>query len=503
MISDIAPGGRSPHTLPDRLKDQPFVGWKYETVPGRAKPAKVPVNPRTGTRASVVDPESWGDHQTAIKAVDRYGLQGLGIVLTRQAGLTGVDLDDARDPDSGSLDRWANLILDRLAGTYAELSPSGRGVHIFVEGVLPPGSRKRVGDVEAYCDRRFLTVTGAVLLDRPLVITPACDGLSWLASTHLRPTCRRGSSLTSPAYAGPDEELLRRALAHPGTGHRLRALLAGDMFDHPSRSEADYELCRILGFWCGGDPNRVERISRASGAYRLKWDEPRGGSTWLRITVEVALGRLNRVYGSSPPKPPKYCEDKSVSPTPLAKSAQLDRLIDYIRALRRRLGRPVALSVRHAARVAGVSNATAARRLNELVRIGKLIRVRGGFWSTSTSEPGAASEFDLQEFTTPGRTDNHGKSRPDAMRTKSSIPTILPPYSLTPLGLFAVWKWSPRARTWLSYGCCPTLEAARAFVGRCCRLTAMWSVGDELWRYRRRRSLEIIRGSDRHREHTA
>jgi hypothetical protein len=487
MISEIVPGGRSPHALPDRLKVQPFVGWKYETVPGRAKPAKVPINPRSGMKASVSDPESWGDHRTASEAVDRFELQGLGIVMTHRAGLTGVDLDDARDPVTGSLDHWADSILERLAGTYAEQSPSGRGVHVFVDGTLPAGCRNRVGDVEAYCDRRFLTVTGAILPDRPLLVTAADGGIPWLAVTHLQPRAAQRSVTVSSAFLGPDDELIRRAIAHPTAGRRLAALLAGDTLDHPSRSEADFELCRILGFWNGGDPDCVERIARASEAYRLKWDEPRGGSTWLRMTVEAALAGLTRVYSSSPPIPPKYCADKSVSPAPVAKAAQLERLIDHIRGLRQRLRRPVSLSVRQAAQAISTSHATAARRLSELLRDEKLIRFRAGFWSKSTGQPGPAAEYDLPEFVLP--TPTHAV---DAKPYGSCSPRM-PPYSRTPLGLYAVWKWAPRAKKWLFYGCCPTMEAAQEVAGRNCLQSGLWSVGEELWLYRRGQSLRIIR----------
>jgi primase-polymerase (primpol)-like protein len=68
-----------------------------------------------------------------------------------------VDLDDCRDPTTGELTSWAQDIVDRL-DSYSEVSPSGRGVHVIVEGELPPG-RNRRGDVEMYDEARFFTVT--------------------------------------------------------------------------------------------------------------------------------------------------------------------------------------------------------------------------------------------------------------------------------------------------------------------------------------------------------
>src|SRR5262249_41475976 len=149
------------------------------------KPAKVPVDPRTGGRASVANPKTWGDYHEATAAAQRFGLAGCGVVLTEGAKLTGIDLDDARDPQTGILDRWAVPILDRLRGTYAELSPSLSGVRAFVEGTLPDGCRNRAGDVEAYSSRRFLTVTGKVLPDCSLAVTDAGGALPWLVAEYL------------------------------------------------------------------------------------------------------------------------------------------------------------------------------------------------------------------------------------------------------------------------------------------------------------------------------
>ena len=253
--------GRLPLCVPERLRELPWVGWKYHAKPDRVKAAKLPINPRTGN-ASVSDPRSWGDFGSALAAAASYDLDGVGVVLTPQVGLTGVDLDDCRDPTTGELDLWARRILDRLPGTYAECSPSRRGVRSFIEGVLPAGCRNRVGDIEAYSAGRFLTITGSVLPDRPLVVTDAAGGLNWLVAEFLTQRKRDAKPLATPGFTGCDAQLLQRAMRQPVTGPRLAALLAGELLDHRSQSEADYELCRILGFWCGGDPVRVMAILR-------------------------------------------------------------------------------------------------------------------------------------------------------------------------------------------------------------------------------------------------
>jgi putative DNA primase/helicase len=71
----------------------------------------------------------------------------------------GADLDDCRNPETGELEEWAAKIVQDLDG-YAEVSPSGKGVHIIVRGKAP---NKKRGKVEAYSSERYFTMTGQVL----------------------------------------------------------------------------------------------------------------------------------------------------------------------------------------------------------------------------------------------------------------------------------------------------------------------------------------------------
>src|SRR5207344_3081678 len=64
---------------------------------------------------------------------------GFGVVLTAAAGITFIDLDHVRDPDSGEIQAWALAVVDTF-DSWAEISVSGTGLHIFVFGQLPgPG----------------------------------------------------------------------------------------------------------------------------------------------------------------------------------------------------------------------------------------------------------------------------------------------------------------------------------------------------------------------------
>ncbi|WP_318571278.1 hypothetical protein [Salinigranum marinum] len=86
-----------------------------------------------------------------------------------------MDLDDCRDSTTGELTSWAQDIVDRL-DSYSEVSPSGRGVHVIVEGELPPG-RNRRGDVEMYDEARFFTVTTDHIEGTPTSVQRRQDAL--------------------------------------------------------------------------------------------------------------------------------------------------------------------------------------------------------------------------------------------------------------------------------------------------------------------------------------
>ena len=115
---------------------------------------------------------------------------GFGIVLTPAAGLTFIDLDDVRDPDTGALDSWAAQMVEKF-DSWAEISVSGTGAHIFVHGTLPgPGFNNyldgvREHRVEAYSVGRFAFLTGhAIEPVRPLAER---QSLVTLLAAHVGP----------------------------------------------------------------------------------------------------------------------------------------------------------------------------------------------------------------------------------------------------------------------------------------------------------------------------
>jgi len=267
--------------IPEALRRVPqWVLWKYELRDGRI--TKVPYTV-FGTRASVNDPDTWTDFETAWHTYTRGEYSGLGFVLTEEAGIVCVDLDHARDGDV-----WEPEALNivRELNTYTEISPSGEGLHIWAFGSLPAGRRRRK-EIEMYSDGRFITVTGYHFAGTP---TDLQERTQQLGDLHRRIFGEPAHTLKvgTPVVLS-DDELIEKAM-NAENGAKFRALWNGDTTGYPSQSEADLAFCSLLAFWTDGDAERIERIfSRSALGQREKW---RTREDYRRRTIRVALQNL-------------------------------------------------------------------------------------------------------------------------------------------------------------------------------------------------------------------
>lgn len=96
---------------------------------------------------------------------------GVGYLMTGPHGVTGVDLDNCRDPRTGKIDEWALEIAAKF-DSYTEVSPSGTGLHIMVAGDVPEDWTNHERGIEVYGgnEARFLCVTGRRIAGPPDVL---------------------------------------------------------------------------------------------------------------------------------------------------------------------------------------------------------------------------------------------------------------------------------------------------------------------------------------------
>jgi len=276
---------------PPELAQRPqWVAWRYVQRPGEPKPTKVPYNARTGRAASTTDPQTWSSYLEACSYAEGHA-DGIGYVLSEDDPYVGVDLDHCRDPESGSIEMWAKVIVRRLA-SYTEISPSQTGLRIFVKGELPPYGRHK-GQIEVYSKARFMTVTGMRYLATSSTINQRQDELAtWHREVFgEKPvlTVVNGHARAPTELA--DTELLTVA-QRANNGGRFLALWNGDYSGYGSQSEADLALVNLLAFYCGPDQARIERLFELSGLMREKWERA-DYRTW---TISKALEGRTEYY---------------------------------------------------------------------------------------------------------------------------------------------------------------------------------------------------------------
>ena len=165
-----------------------WVVWKIERRDDKV--TKVPYwAARPTARASSTEPATWAPFARAVQAAQCPSVDGIGFVFVADDDLVGVDLDHC--VVDGVLHPEAQRIVADLGCGYAELSPSGEGVHIIVRARLT-GTRNRTtatpwGDrLEIYDQGRYFTVTGNSITGAA-EITDAQDALDALIARLLPP----------------------------------------------------------------------------------------------------------------------------------------------------------------------------------------------------------------------------------------------------------------------------------------------------------------------------
>lgn len=290
--------------VPAELRSEPrWVCWRRQDRDGRT--TKLPVDAHTGRMAKSTDPSTWTDFEDAVSAVARWHADGVGFVFGPDRAFTGLDLDHVLT-DGRLADAFRWVVAE--AHTYCEVSPSGDGLHLIFRGPKPDwATRCRRGNVEMYDHDRFFTVTGRVfeghgtLGENPRVVERAYR--SWIGGDPAaapQPRLAKAGPMAGDAASRPgdmgDDELVSRMLAST-RGAAIRALMDGDASAQGGdRSAADMALCSHLAFWCGGDAARMDRIFRASGLMREKWDSRRGATTYGAQTIERAIEGCREFY---------------------------------------------------------------------------------------------------------------------------------------------------------------------------------------------------------------
>ncbi len=263
--------------IPIELKEQNrWVLYRLYWDEKRGKYDKKPFNARTGGMAQSNNPSTWCDYETALQVVDLY--DGLGFMLGD--GIFGVDIDGVEVRDS-----VVNEVLTTL-NSYAEISPSGKGIHVICLGSKPVGACRKA-NFECYDKGRFFTVTGNVI--EPYTALRDCT--ESIKPLHLKYLARQEEKtlLTTPPINGKGKPLDDREVIEKASRNERFSQLYHFGSGSGDASKDDMSLINILIFWTGGNAAQIDRLFRRSALMRYKWDRKQNGSTYGWCTINKCL----------------------------------------------------------------------------------------------------------------------------------------------------------------------------------------------------------------------
>lgn len=234
----------TPTGVPASLQATPrWLLWRFDEN-GQDKPRKVPLR-LDGRFGSSTDPTAWASFDAVVAAykAGTGGADGIGFVFTEDDDIVGVDLDGCRDPVTGAIAPWGRADLDAL-GSWAEVSCTGTGVHVFARGRLASGVKNRSGQREVYATGRYFTVTGQTLDGAPLEVMD----LPHLTDWHADRFPKQGAPVreVSPPAAATRDATRDKPSKRPDKVARARAY-AGNMAPAVSGENGHDTAMRCVG----------------------------------------------------------------------------------------------------------------------------------------------------------------------------------------------------------------------------------------------------------------
>lgn len=255
--------------IPDELKQlRQFVCWKYEDI-GAAKPTKVPYSPVTGYMANVNDPSTWVSFDEAKAYAHNYS--GIGLVLTKSDPYCVMDLDDTQTMPNGQPNpNWETDFKRQKTifthfDSYAELSPGGKGVHIFVKANIEAGRRRSF--IELYSSQRYITMTGNVINAKPIIAAQEKTDALW-EQMGAPPQTVNFNGHSHATYE--DDDILNQA-ADASNGEKFKDLWFGNWQQYyQSQSEADFAFIDIVAFYSKNKEQIIRLFHRSALGQRDK-----------------------------------------------------------------------------------------------------------------------------------------------------------------------------------------------------------------------------------------
>lgn len=292
---------RSVEAIPLVLKEHHhWVLWKWVwREPG--KWVKPPFQTNS-SYASSTNSRTWTTFDKAWEAYQsNEDWNGIGFVLTQDAGIVGFDIDHLGGEESAEADQVTTIV--QTLNSYTEVSPSGNGLRILAIGKLPP-SKRRKGCYEVYDLGRYLTITGDHVEETPLSIEPRQAEIEQVyelifGSEELPSyTVKEGEESVDPygRVGLGDDELLHKIRTSKDSPLFFSLWKRGRPEKHyDSTSEAVWALLCRLAFWTAKDEDQMERLFLRSPLAATEKFRKRG-RPFLRQEIRRAIKAQHTCY---------------------------------------------------------------------------------------------------------------------------------------------------------------------------------------------------------------
>ena len=283
-----------------------WVIWRFEDNPGK-KPRKVPYyangGKRHGEQGGPKDVANLVTFDAAKAAAVRRGFDGVGFATIPQFGICALDFDDCiKDgrihPDVEQL----------LVDTYAEFSPSGKGVRLFFKGDLGNGKAIRGGEygMECFSSRGFVTFTGNTLemtelLGNDDTIAPINDNVRTLYAQRFARSTEPVEVTTSGDPAGLTIAQIEQCLAALPTDLHYDDWLAVGMAIHCETRGEGFELWEEWSLGSSKYSNREYNEERWRS-----FGKNGGASVTGRTLVKLANEHGARISLNAPASPDEF-----------------------------------------------------------------------------------------------------------------------------------------------------------------------------------------------------
>lgn len=279
-------------------KQQIWLCWNYDEEKGKVP--KSYKNTATGTNEEYH--KTWCTYEETKLAKEKYDFDGIGFVIPE--GYFGIDIDKRDFEDEITKD-----ILTLFYNTYAEKSPSGRGLHIIGKVDLTKIPKNVDGTklnekyyqknphnkIECYfggLTNRFFTFTENVIVDKSI---NDCTEQSltfldkYMKKETKETTVIADSDILDMACADIIEIIKTSEQAKKFT----KLYFDGDISDYSDDdSSADLALCDILAFYCGEDIELIDKLFCGSKLYREKWSRLDYKYNTIKKAIALCKGKF-------------------------------------------------------------------------------------------------------------------------------------------------------------------------------------------------------------------